>query len=44
MQHKMYINDADSAVLHPIQNCSGGVMTILRSDIPGYDRAKDITK
>ena len=43
MQHKMYINDANSAVLHPIQNCSGGVMKILRSDFPDYDRAEEIT-
>ena len=44
MHHKMFVNDHNSAFLHPTQNRSGGVMTILRSDFPVYDTAEEITE
>ena len=40
----MFVNDRNSAFLHPTQNRSGGVMTILRSDFPGFDTAEGITE
>ena len=39
----MFVNDHNSAFLHPTQNRSGGVMTILRSDFPGYETAEELT-
>ena len=36
MQQTMFVNDHNSAFLHPTQIRSGDVMTILRSDFSGY--------
>ena len=40
----MFVNDHNGAFLHSTQNRGGGVMTILRSDFPGYTTAEDLTE
>nr|CCA19883.1 AlNc14C81G5293 [Albugo laibachii Nc14] len=44
MQAKSFVNDTNSTQLHPAHNRSGCVMTILRSDFPGYTSVEEITE
>nr|CCA23051.1 AlNc14C178G8161 [Albugo laibachii Nc14] len=44
MQYKSFVNDTNSTQLHPTHSHIGGVMTILRSDFPGYTSAEEITE
>lgn len=43
-QHRLFVNDPNASATVTQANRSGGVLTVLRSDFPGYDSAQELSQ
>lgn len=41
-QHRVFVNDPNCQLVRPTRGRSNGVLTVLRSDFPGFDTAEEI--